>query len=223
MRSDTLVHIQNGNASPAYSSSVHWSDLLHRVQVGDEVAVDELYGVISQGILFFLRRSMSVEHAKHQHHKVFAILVDEIQSGRIRDPLAFPSYAVMVAKRQAQQYLQNVSIKPADYQGRPLDDSSLCLKVNFDAILESAERNALMQQTVTMLKPQEREILNRIYILGQTSEDICTDMALTETQFRALKSRAKGRFSNIRPETVTPVKVQNPVSASHRLAKTSAA
>jgi RNA polymerase sigma-70 factor (ECF subfamily) len=170
-----------------------------------------------------MRRKMSLENAKDQHHCVFAILLDAIQSGAIEDPQTFPSYAVMVAKRQAQQYLQNLSNKPADYDRRLLDDSCSYAKVNSEVMLENAERNALMHQTIAMLKVQEREILDRIYVQEQSSEEICKDMALTETQFRVLKSRAKGRFRRIWPKTVAPVKAQNPVAASHRLAKTSAA
>ena len=36
-----------------------------------------------------------------------------------------------------------------------------------------------------------------IYLQEQTAEEICRDLALTETQFRLIKSRAKARYGEL--------------------------
>ena len=41
---------------------------------------------------------------------------------------------------------------------------------------------------------REREILTRFYLLEQPPESICKEMRISMTQFRLMKSRAKGRF-----------------------------
>jgi DNA-directed RNA polymerase specialized sigma subunit len=47
------------------------------------------------------------------------------------------------------------------------------------------------------LSERDREILTRFYVDEQGQEQICSEMALTETQFRLLKSRAKARFGEL--------------------------
>src|SRR4051812_1584689 len=97
------------NAPQTWCSDVDWTTLLPRVQNRENLAVNELYTLISRGILFFLRRRLPAEESKDRLHEVFLILVDAIQSGRIEDPRAFPGYAVTVAKRQAWSQIRRSS------------------------------------------------------------------------------------------------------------------
>jgi RNA polymerase sigma-70 factor, ECF subfamily len=43
----------------------------------------------------------------------------------------------------------------------------------------------------------------RFYLNEEPQEQICREMALTETQFRLLKSRAKARFGEIGKKKLT--------------------
>jgi RNA polymerase sigma-70 factor (ECF subfamily) len=61
----------------------------------------------------------------------------------------------------------------------------------------SSQRSAIMEAVLRDLSRRDREILTRFYLLEQPQEQICTDMNLTETQFRLLKSRAKARFGEM--------------------------
>jgi RNA polymerase sigma-70 factor, ECF subfamily len=47
------------------------------------------------------------------------------------------------------------------------------------------------------LPERDREVLTRFYLYDQTPEQICTDLRLTETQFRLTKSRAKSRYTEL--------------------------
>ncbi len=55
--------------------------------------------------------------------------------------------------------------------------------------------HALADVVLLELKPKQREILTRYYVLGEPEERICRAMGLTTTQFRQAKWRAKGRFA----------------------------
>ena len=53
------------------------------------------------------------------------------------------------------------------------------------------------------LSERDRDILIRFYLKEQPQEQICKEMALTETQFRLLKSRAKAKFGEIGRKKLT--------------------
>jgi RNA polymerase sigma-70 factor (ECF subfamily) len=59
------------------------------------------------------------------------------------------------------------------------------------------QREDLIYRVLGELCDKDREILTRFYLREQSQEQICSEMALTETQFRLLKSRAKARFGEL--------------------------
>lgn len=64
-----------------------------------------------------------------------------------------------------------------------------------DAIAQ--QRREIMSHVLRSVSRRDREILTRFYLLGESQERICSEMKLTETQFRLLKSRAKARFGEL--------------------------
>jgi DNA-directed RNA polymerase specialized sigma24 family protein len=56
---------------------------------------------------------------------------------------------------------------------------------------------ALAMRILNSLHKREREVLMRFYLKEQTADQICSEMDLTETQFRLIKSRAKARFGEL--------------------------
>jgi RNA polymerase sigma factor (sigma-70 family) len=63
-----------------------------------------------------------------------------------------------------------------------------------ERLLEIQERAKILRDGLKSLKPQEQEILTRFYLKGETPEQICAVMKLTETQFRLNKSRSKQKL-----------------------------
>jgi RNA polymerase sigma factor (sigma-70 family) len=59
------------------------------------------------------------------------------------------------------------------------------------------QRSELIQRVLSELTDRDREILTRFYLYEQGQDQICSEMGLTETQFRLLKSRAKARFGEL--------------------------
>jgi DNA-directed RNA polymerase specialized sigma24 family protein len=65
---------------------------------------------------------------------------------------------------------------------------------DLDRSIIARERRDWVKRALCALPAEQREILERFYVLEQTSEQICREMELTETQFRLLKWRAKAQF-----------------------------
>ena len=69
---------------------------------------------------------------------------------------------------------------------------------------QDPERLAIDRQNLDLavrllrsLPIRDREVLIRFYLKEQTPEQICSEMDLTETQFRLIKSRAKARYGEL--------------------------
>ena len=61
----------------------------------------------------------------------------------------------------------------------------------------TSEEEQLAVSVLKGISRRDREILTRFYLQEQTQEQICSEMKLSETQFRLLKSRAKARFGEL--------------------------
>lgn len=196
----------------SWCSDVDWTDLLRRVQNREVAAVDELYTLISRGILFLLRRRLPIEESKDRLHETFLILIDAIQGGRIDDPRAFPGYAVTVAKRQAWSQIRMRSGPECSC------DESVMERVFADGkddpyrIVAAIEQRTILNRALGLLHPRQREVLRRFYVFEESKEEICAAMELTDTQFRLLKSRAKARFGEVGRDALTrPAPARKPI------------
>jgi DNA-directed RNA polymerase specialized sigma24 family protein len=58
------------------------------------------------------------------------------------------------------------------------------------------QRLVLARVAIACLPKRDREILTRFYIEEQSKEQICSEMNLTETQFRLVKSRTKAMLAS---------------------------
>jgi len=55
----------------------------------------------------------------------------------------------------------------------------------------------LARRVLSSLHRRDREVLTRFYLAGQSASEICSEMDLSDTQFRLIKSRAKARFAQL--------------------------
>jgi RNA polymerase sigma-70 factor (ECF subfamily) len=58
-------------------------------------------------------------------------------------------------------------------------------------------RDEIPRRVLNSLSKRDRKVLTRFYVLEQSQQQICSEMNLTETQFRGLKSLAKARFEEL--------------------------
>ena len=59
------------------------------------------------------------------------------------------------------------------------------------------EQNRVMRRVLRELSHREREVIKRFYVNEQSPAQICSEMTLTRSQFRSLKSKASGRFEKL--------------------------
>ena len=171
-----------------------WAHLVSRLQAGDAAAMAELYEVFAKGIRFYLCRQVGTQELDDRVHDAFLIVVQSIKRGELRDPRRLMGFVRTVVRRMVAAQIDR------DIQARrdtlEVDEG--------DRIADqraNPEKNFIMRQKVSFIRDileklgtRDREILRRFYVEEEHPEQICSDMNLSITQFRLLKSRAKARF-----------------------------
>lgn len=174
-----------------------WARLVDQIRAGDSCAMEELYGVFSRGIRFFLCRQLGPYEIEDKVHDAFLAVVQSIIRGDLREPERLMGFVRTVVKRQiAASIDQTVQVR------RDMVEMEEGLSVperkrNPEQAAIRQQRIELMCQLLKGISGRDREILTRFYLNEQTQEQICEDMHLSDNQFRLLKSRAKARFGDL--------------------------
>jgi RNA polymerase sigma-70 factor (ECF subfamily) len=204
-------------SSEAYAACV---ELVERIRSGETDGMVELYALFSRGIRFYLCRQLGPQELDDKVHDTFVVVVLAIRKGELREPSRLMGFVRTIVRRQVAAHIDRVvhsrreqidfdtSIRIADPRGNPEETAIF------------RQRAELIQKVLGELSDRDREILTRFYLREQSQDEICGEMALTETQFRLLKSRAKARFGELGKKklahrTLPSVFLRTSAGASH--------
>lgn len=174
-----------------------WSSLVERIRAGDPSAMEELYAVFAKGVRFYLWRQLGPQDLDDKVHDVFLIITQSIQKGDLREPDRLMGYVRTIVRRQVAAHIDTavqsrrnqVSIEPGmTVRDRGLDPERMAI---------DRQSLDLAIRLLSSLPIRDREVLIRFYLKEQTPERICSEMDLTDTQFRLIKSRAKARYGEL--------------------------
>jgi len=174
-----------------------WATLVGRIRSSQTDGMAELYHLFSKGVRFYLCRQLGVQDLDDRVHDTFVVVVQAIRRGELREPERLMGFVRTIVRRQVASHIDkavqtrreqldlDASSRVADPHGNPEEA----------AIFH--QKGDLIRKVLSELTSRDREILTRFYLEEETQEEICTEMTLTETQFRLLKSRAKSRFGEL--------------------------
>jgi len=174
-----------------------WAELVERVRRGETAALEELYHVFSKGIRFYLCRQVGPQDLDDKVHDLFLIIIQSIQKGDLREPDRLMGYVRTIVRRQVAAHIDDV------VQARR-NQTDMEYGLGLSDFRPNPERRVINEQNLEVamrilnsLHKREREVLMRFYLKEQKADQICSEMELTETQFRLIKSRAKARFGEL--------------------------
>jgi len=156
----------------------------------------ELYRILASRTLFFLRARIPNQEVNDRIHETFKLVVLAIQRGQLREPDRLMGFVHTVLKRQIAAAIDQAVV------GRKAAALDGCFEVRSTAsdpeqTASSRERLKIVVDTLAQLPEKQRIVLTEFYLNEKPAHQICTEMHLTETQFRLLKSRAKKLFGNV--------------------------
>jgi RNA polymerase sigma-70 factor, ECF subfamily len=176
---------------------VDWPDLVARIQKGDDSGMEELYRLFARGIRFYLCRQLGMQELDDKVHDTFLIVVQAIRRGDLREPDRLMGFVRTVVRRQVAAHIDQVVHSRRDEMHLDVGVRVADLRRDPEQNMAYQQKNDFMRDILRQLSERDREILTRFYLHEETQEEICTEMGLTETQFRLLKSRAKARFGEL--------------------------
>jgi RNA polymerase sigma-70 factor (ECF subfamily) len=174
-----------------------WPDLVERVRRGESSALEELYRVFSKGIRFYLCRQVGPQDLDDKVHDLFLIIIQSIQKGELREPERLMGYVRTIVRRQVAAHIDDVVQARRNQTDMEYGLGLSDFRPNPERRVINEQNVALAMRILNSLHKREREVLMRFYLKEQTADQICSEMELTETQFRLIKSRAKARFGEL--------------------------
>lgn len=178
-------------------SSTDWGSLVEGIRLGSEDGMTELYRLFSKGIRFYLCRQLGPQELDDKVHDTFLIVVQAIRRGDLREPERLMGFVRTVVRRQVAAYIDDAVQTRREQTDIESGVVVADAKRNPEEKAIGRQHEDLMVQVLRSMSSRDRDILTRFYLHEQTQEQICTDMNLSETQFRLLKSRAKARFGEL--------------------------
>ncbi len=174
-----------------------WPDLVRRIRDGEPSGMEELYALFSRGVRFYLCRQLGPQELDDKVHDTFLIVVQAIRNGELREPERLMGFVRTVVRRQVVAHIDNAVQSRKERAGFEYVLGVTDSRTNPEEDAIAHQREEIMERVLRSISRRDREILTRFYLLGQSQEQICAEMKLTETQFRLLKSRAKSRFGEL--------------------------
>jgi len=174
-----------------------WVELVDRIRAGTTDGMEELYALFSRGIRFYLVRQLGPQDLEDKIHDTFVVVVQAIRRGELREPSRLMGFVRTIVRRQVAAHIDK--LVQSRKEQTELDNSVRVTDpgTNPEESAIFTQRKALIQRVLSEIPSRDREILTRFYLEEQSQEQICTEMNLSDTQFRLLKSRAKARFGEL--------------------------
>jgi RNA polymerase sigma factor (sigma-70 family) len=192
---DSLPSGVSSEAGPPGSSD--WEALVAQIREGGQAGMEALYATFSRGIRFYLSRQLGPQELEDKMHDTFLIVVQAIQKGELREPSRLMGFVRTIVRRQVASYIGKLVSNRRDQVEIETGVRIADLRRNPEELAIDDQRVEIMRQLLRGISNRDREILTRFYLDGQSQEQICSEMGLTSTQFRLLKSRAKARFGEL--------------------------
>jgi RNA polymerase sigma-70 factor (ECF subfamily) len=174
-----------------------WATLVERIRSGETDGMEELYQLFSKGIRFYLCRQLGAQELDDKVHDTFVVVVQAIRRGELREPERLMGFVRTIVRRQVAAHIDRVVHIRREQLDMEATARIIDPTTNPEETAIFRQRLELIKRVLSELGDRDREILTRFYLREQGQEQICSEMDLSETQFRLLKSRAKARFGEL--------------------------
>ena len=171
-----------------------WSELVERIRLCEPGAMEELYRIFATGVRFYLCRQLGPQDLDDRVHDAFLTIAQSIQRGDLRNPDRLMGYIRTVVRRQVAAEIDSIVQRRRNCTTAEIGFALADRHPNPEGAAIQRQQTEMALRVLRGIPERDREVLVRFYLKEQSAEEICTDLDLTDTQFRLIKSRAKARF-----------------------------
>ncbi len=191
--------------TPATSmDAADWATLVDRMKDGDDDAMRQFYDLFRRGIRAQFRRQLNAQEIEDRVHDTFVIVIQALRRGELRDPECLRGFVRTIVRRQIAAYIDQMVRNRQEQTGLESGLAVRDSRCDPEEDLIARQRKEIMLRILKSISPRDREILTRFYLYGESQDQICAEMGLSDTQFRLLKSRAKARFGQLGRRKLRP-------------------
>jgi RNA polymerase sigma-70 factor, ECF subfamily len=165
-----------------------------RVAAEDETVLIESYR--PRLFYFALRRLRDRTMAEEIAQDTLTVVLQALRDNRIEDPTRMPGFIFGVAKNLVSKALRRLSLEGNAGSASETVEAGPWLE-DPDAALLLEEQRQQVRDALGQLSPGDRDILQRIFVVEQSLEEIATAIGIPHAAVRKRKSRALERLKKI--------------------------
>jgi RNA polymerase sigma-70 factor (ECF subfamily) len=182
--------------------------LVEGILAKDNRAVEGLFARYRRGLTFYFTRQFGPQDTEDLVTETLTMAWEAIRAGSVREPERLTGFVMTIARRNGYRVMEERtharrSEEWIDHESPNPSGLHISAGSQEDSLI-NAQHRAVMLRVLRTMSARDREVLNRFYLLEQTPERIQSEMAMTDTQFRLTKSRAKARFGEIGKQLLRP-------------------
>jgi RNA polymerase sigma-70 factor (ECF subfamily) len=178
------------------------TDVVEMIRRGHPAGLEELYSM-ARNFTFFLMRQLGNEDVQDKVHDVFVTVAQAIFSGKLRDSTRLTPFLTTVTRFYTYGQIERRMVR-RKYTAA-LDHTNIPdRRINLEQSVYKHQKMRIVREILYSMPKKDRDVLHRFYVEEQSKEEICREMNLTPTQFRLLKSKAKGSFAKLGRRRLKP-------------------
>jgi RNA polymerase sigma-70 factor (ECF subfamily) len=165
--------------------------LVERIRSGKTDGLEELQLLFSRGIRFYLRRQLGPRQLDANVRDALDAVVQGIRRGELPTPAELNGYVQTILRRLVAARIDRVPNARRDQMDLESTTRIADWANNAPATVMLRQRAEQVEWLLDELPARDREILTRFYLREQTEDQICSEMAVSGTQFRLVKASTK--------------------------------
>jgi len=173
------------------------TDLVNRIRAGDEQAEAELIERYYRGMRVIIDKIIdNPTDAEDLVQDTLIIALQQIRQGSVQYPERLSGYISAIARRTAWAHLKKKKTENfinVDEVELPANES----KDQLEELLRAEQANRVRQTISELRQERDRQILTRVFILGEEKHSICRDLRLSAEYFNGVIFRALERFGKL--------------------------
>jgi hypothetical protein len=189
--------------------------LIAQLKADEDTGREQLYKLFSRGIRYYLSCQVVPQELEHKIHDMIAVVLEAIQRGDLRDSELLVPFILKVTRKHLEAYIAQTIQNDCSQRDVGGGIAVVVGKENPELVAVIQQKVAHMIKVLSSLSQIDRDILDRFYVQEQRLEHFCSDMCVTETQFRLLKSRVKVKFQELSRKLANDGKAEDSNTASH--------
>jgi RNA polymerase sigma factor (sigma-70 family) len=165
------------------------------IRGGHPAGLEQLY-TMAGNFTFFLMRQLGTDELLDKVHDVFLSAATAITAGKLRDSDRLTPFLTTLTRFYTYGQIDRRIVRrkySASLEHTNIPDR----RINLEHNVYRQQKRRIVHEILGAMPKRDRDVLERFYVHEQTKEQICREMNLTPTQFRLLKSKAKGTFTKL--------------------------